>query len=130
MSSDPSGTTRTTLTASEVRHDLQATLGARDELGPEMEDHVIDAFLARIEQRIETRVEQAVAEVRKSNRPNSAPAGGANFAAVVAPSLALSIPLIAIAAAGAGSLGVMAVMGTVFAINLLYFVYELMAVRR
>jgi hypothetical protein len=120
---------RTPPTDAELRRDLEAAVGARNELGPEMEQHVIEVFLSRIEQRIDARIEQATAELRKAQKPKSEDSGP-HFVEVVAPSLALSIPLVAIAGAMTGGVGVAAVMTGVFAINLLYFFYELMALRR
>lgn len=125
MTSEPSQTKITSLASAEMRRDLKASIGARSELGPDMEDHVVESFLAKIEQQIDARVR---AEVSKA-QPR-APATSANFAAVVVPSLALSIPLIAISAAMVGTLGVIAVVGAVLVINCLYFVYEVMAIRR
>ena len=40
------------------REDVQAAIEARRELGEEMEPHVIDAFLERIEQRLEERLDR------------------------------------------------------------------------
>lgn len=125
MASESGRTNESALTSADMRHDLKAAFGARAELGPEMEDHVIESFLARIEQRIDARIDAAV----RQSVPRE-PATSANFVAVVAPSLALSIPLVAISAAMAGSLAVVAVIGAVLAINFLYFVYEVMAIRR
>lgn len=113
------------LTSSEVRKDLQATLGARAELGPEMDEHLIGAFLDRIETRIEVRVQQAVAEARKME-PAAPRAKSGNLAGVMVPSIALSIPLIAIAGAMAGGWGIAAVMATVLFINVMYFLAELL----
>ncbi|HEV3311474.1 MAG TPA: hypothetical protein VG815_13260 [Chloroflexota bacterium] len=113
------------LTSSEVRKDLQATLGARSELGPEMDEHLIGAFLDRIETRIEVRVKQAVAEARKIEPPVPRAKSG-NLAGVMVPSIALSIPLIAIAGAMAGGWGIAAVMATVLFINVMYFLAELL----
>ena len=75
------------------RDEAQAALEARRELGVEYEAQVVDALVERIEQRL--------AERRPAQPPN--PAG------VVIPSLALSIPLLAIAANFVGLPGVIAV---------------------
>ena len=102
--------------------DLKATVAARRELGPEMEDQLLESFLARIEQR----VDQQVAQRPSGSTPVSGHRHSSNInpAAVVAPSLALAIPLIAIAGAAGGAVGVVAVMATVLIINVLFFVTQ------
>ena len=87
-----------------------------------MEDHVIEVFLQKIDNQIAERIDKAVAEAKLAN-----PRERGNPAAVVAPSLALSIPLLAIAGGIAGAFGIASVMLAVLGINLLYFIYELVA---
>lgn len=107
-----------TLTSAEVRGDLKAALGARKELGPEMEEQVIEAFLTRIQERIDARVSR---DLRSPNDGHDAVHHRAKPELVVAPSLALAIPLVAIAGGEAGALGIASVMIVVLAINLVYF---------
>lgn len=114
------------LTRQDVAADLKASLGAQHELGPEMQDHVIEAFLARIEQRIDARVEQRLAE--RGARPVMPSAGSGGRSAhperVIAPSLALAIPLVAIAGGLAGGFGILAVILGVIALNAMYLFHD------
>jgi hypothetical protein len=103
----------------EVRSELKAAVGARMELGPEMEDQVIEAFLHRIEDHIDARVSRDM-EAQAGLRGPSTHKGKPEM--VVAPSLALSIPLVAIAGAEAGAVGIASVMIVVLAINVFYVV--------
>lgn len=119
----------TGLAGDDLRADLEAAIGARSELGPSMEDHVLDVFLERLERKIDLRVDQVLQRTETRDRPATT-GGGSHFGAVVAPSLALSIPLVAIAGGIAGGLGIAAVMGAVLAINLMYFIYEMTSRRR
>ena len=85
-----------------TREEAQAALEARRELGVEYEDHVVDALVEKLEERL--------AERR--------PAKPANMAPIAIPSLALSIPLIAIAGNFAGLAGVIAVCAAIVLVNL------------
>lgn len=98
--------------------ELRAAVEARKELGPDMEDHVIEAFLARIQSRVDS-ISQSSA--RPVQRPNSARNERVQVE-IVAGSLALAIPLMAIAGGIAGGIGVFCVVFGVVAINLLYFI--------
>jgi hypothetical protein len=82
------------------REELQAAVEARRELGPEMEPAVIDAFLERIEQRVAKSggdPEQALKRRRVHQKE------------MVLGSMAISIPLMAIAGIFAGLAGVITV---------------------
>jgi hypothetical protein len=82
------------------KEELDAAIAARRELGEEMEPAVIDAFVARIEQRIADRAgkgEQALKRTRDHQKE------------MVLGSMAISIPLLAIAAVFTGLPGVVAV---------------------
>ena len=46
----------------EVQKELEATVAARRELGPEHDEHLIQGFLDRIDKEIDRRVEERVAE--------------------------------------------------------------------
>jgi hypothetical protein len=84
------------------REEAQAALEARRELGVEYEDHVVDALVEKIEERL--------AERRSVSPVSMAP--------IAIPSLALSIPLIAIAANYAGLAGVIVVCAAIVLVNL------------
>ena len=83
-----------------LRQELNVTLAAREELGSEMEPAVLDAFLAQIERRVTERAgasDLALANKREHQQ------------AMVLGSMALSIPLLVIAAAFTGLAGVIAI---------------------
>jgi hypothetical protein len=96
---------RTTVNVGEElvrREEAQAALEARRELGVEYEDHVVDALVEKIEQRLD-------------ERPQLKPV---SMAPIAIPSLALSIPLIAVAGNFAGLAGVIAVCAAIVLVNL------------
>ncbi|HEX6510340.1 MAG TPA: hypothetical protein VF221_22140 [Chloroflexota bacterium] len=107
------------LTDHEVVSDLKASVGARRELGPEMEDEVLEAFLARVEERL---------GVRAAERSGSKPVAKSKRSEIESPvtvvgaSLILSIPSLAIAGDVAGSLGLVLVVVALIAIDTLYFI--------
>jgi hypothetical protein len=83
-----------------LREELQTAIGARRELGDELEPAVLDAFVARIEHRIAARAqedERALMRRREHQKE------------MVLASMAISIPLLAIAAVFTGLPGVIAV---------------------
>jgi hypothetical protein len=83
-----------------LRQELQATVDARRELGGDMEPALLDAFVARIERRIAERdraSEQALQRKREHQKE------------MVLASMAISIPMLAIAAVFAGLAGVIVV---------------------
>jgi hypothetical protein len=83
-----------------LKQELHAAMEARKELGDEMEPAVIDAFVARIERRLADRTgesERALARRREHQKE------------MTLGSMAISIPLLAIAAIFTGLPGVVAV---------------------
>jgi len=83
-----------------LKQELQAAMEARKELGDEMEPAVIDAFVARIERRLADRTEASEhALARRREHQKEMTLG----------SMAISIPLLAIAAVFTGLPGVVAV---------------------
>ncbi|MET7858300.1 hypothetical protein ABZS81_13970 [Streptomyces sp. NPDC005318] len=96
---------------SELRKELNATLQARSELGPEYESALIDSFLEKLDQRLDVtldrRVRRHLAEqqvmVARGARAPQVPLGnfGERFGFGII-SLILAIPLSAIGAANAG----------------------------
>ncbi len=103
----------------ETALDLQAAIQARRELDPALEDHLVEAFLARIEERVDQRVIQQVGQ-----QPAARPAARDEKVQieVIAGSFLLAIPSIAIAGDVAGTIGIMLVVFAVVAVNLLYFI--------
>jgi hypothetical protein len=87
------------------RDDVQAAIEARRELGAELEPHVIDAFVARIEQRL------AKPAPRRSDNKT--------FALTIV-SLIASIPLTAIAIVQSGLIALVIVWVGIVLVNLSY----------
>jgi hypothetical protein len=83
-----------------LREDVRSAIDARRELGDELEPEMVDAFVARIEHRIadRRRDEERALEARREHQKE-----------MVLASMALSIPLMAIAAIFTGLAGVIAV---------------------
>jgi hypothetical protein len=91
------------------REELQAHVAARRELGPEYEPEIVDSFLERVERRVEQRGHGKAA---RRDRPHT------TITPLVLGSLALSIPLIAVAGAQAGAFGVALVCIAIVLVNL------------
>jgi hypothetical protein len=99
----------------EFHDDLKATLAARREISPEMEDALIANFLQQVERRIDARVDARVNEVAKFRQKQSQANTG-----LVAATLALSIPLVVLAGVFGQAVGIVAVVTLIFLINILY----------
>jgi hypothetical protein len=84
-----------------LRQELEATIETRREMGSEMEPEVIDAFVARIEQRLVQRGDQNERALKRTRDHQKE---------MVLGSMAISIPLFAIAAVFTGLAGVLAVL--------------------
>lgn len=82
------------------KEELRAAIEARKELGEEMEPAVIDAFVARLERRLADRADQGERALKRERDHQKE---------MVLGSMAISIPLFAIAAVFAGLPGVVAV---------------------
>jgi hypothetical protein len=83
-----------------ARDELEAAIAARRELGPTHEDELVESFLARIERRLE---ERRPAAPERRERP------GDQSVRLAVISLALGIPLTAIASSNAGLAAVIVV---------------------
>ena len=92
------------------RDELQAAIEARKELGQEMEPHVIDSFLDRIEQSLKR---------REGRHPSRRGDSGAFILGLV--SLVMAIPLLGIAA----SQGLAAIIVVCLALVLVNLVFRL-----
>jgi hypothetical protein len=91
----------------ETKDELQAAIGARRELGEELEPAVIDGFVERIERRIaerDTGSEQALRRKREHQKE------------MVLGAMGISVPLFAIAAIFTGLAGVLAVLAALVVI--------------
>ena len=82
------------------KDELQAAIGARQELGAELEPAVVEAFVERIEQRIAERAEQSERALKRRRDHQKEMVLGA---------MAISVPLLAIAAVFTGLAGVIVV---------------------
>ena len=91
----------------DVRQEIEASVEARRELGPEYEEHVVDALVAKIEKRL------APQEPAPLPRHHTGP-----ITPLVLGSLAVSIPLLAIAGNFAGLAGIIAVCVAIVLVNL------------
>jgi len=82
------------------REEIEAAVAARRELGEELEPAVVDAFVERIEARLATRRDESERALeRRRNHQKEMTLGG----------MAISIPMLAIAAVFTGLAGVIVV---------------------
>jgi hypothetical protein len=96
--------------------DLKAALEARRELGPELEDQILESFLIGLERRIDARIDERLVGAKPAKKRDSGDMW------VVPASLGVAVPLIAIAGGIAGGPAIVAVMAAVVIINILYFI--------
>ncbi|MET8866629.1 hypothetical protein ABZW11_27130 [Nonomuraea sp. NPDC004580] len=99
-----------------LRDDLQATLEARRDLGPEYEAALIDAFVERLDATIAHRVHAEL------ERHDAVPGGkrtspAAPMVPIVLGSLALGIPLTGVAGATAGGYGLVVAWLAIVVVN-------------
>ena len=95
----------------EARQELEATIAARRELGPEHERELITGFLDRIEREIDKRVDERVAARGASRHRSGSVLNPAN--------LGICIPIIAIA----GGIGKFPGLVLAFAVLALVFLF-------
>lgn len=98
----------------ELQNELQAAVAARRELGPGMEDEVLAAFLARVDQHIDQRLAQARPAARSKRKKGSGEG-------TIEGTMALSIPLIIVAGIFGGVWGIAVVVAGLVIINVLNF---------
>ncbi len=96
-----------------VREELKAHLEARRELGPEMDDLLVASFLEKIDREIDSRIE---AKLAQRTRALQSDRRGATITLIV--TLALAIPLSAVAAWTAGLPGLAIVWAALLFLNL------------
>ena len=102
-------------TPADVEEELEVALKARQELGKDHEDEVIESFLSRVQESIDARVEARVNEAVRGlpTRPRFASPSNGRIRVVLgyfAAGLALSIPIAAVAG---GEVATIAVIGCV-----------------
>ena len=110
----------------ELKRELDATLQARGELGPEYESALIDSFLEKVEQRLDGTLDRHVRRhlaeqqmvVARGSTPPSGAGGrfGERFGFGII-SLGLAIPLSAIGVANAGIEGLVVAWLGIVAVN-------------
>ena len=99
-----------------AKHELEATLAAREELGPAHDSELVAGFLARIDKEIDRKVDEKIAARTPARRRGS----------VIHPAnLALCIPIIAVAGGVGGGLP-----GVIVACLALVIVFGLAEYRR
>jgi hypothetical protein len=102
----------------DFRHELEATLAAREEVGEELEPQLVDRFADRIEAEIDRRAgEKAARQRSRSPGHHTAP-----VIPLALGSLGLAIPLMAIAGGMVGFPGVLAVCIAIVLVNLFWAV--------
>jgi hypothetical protein len=120
MEQKPAEPLKTRDTATE----LKAVIEARRELGPDMEDHLLASFLGRIESQVDARVSERLGKSAAKGGSGGHASKGEEVpsVAIAASTFALSIPLIAIAGGISGTIGILAVIGCLVIVNLLYLI--------
>lgn len=91
-----------------ARQELEATVAARRELGPEHEEDLIAGFLDRIEVEIDRRVQERIGHVRRHG-------GRGNFSPE---ELGIFVPIFIIAGIFGGAAGIFAVAGVLVVVFL------------
>lgn len=87
----------------ELRDELLAVTSARRELSPDEDRYLVETFLDRLDQEIDTRVDSRI-DARMANLPRRR---GGMEPWVVPAALGITIPIVAIAGAAAGSWGIL-----------------------
>jgi hypothetical protein len=100
-----------------TRDDVSSMVGARRELGEDLEPEVVDAFLARVETAIDARVDERL----ERSAPRKRDRGHADKSLALAiVSLGTGIPITAIAAESGGVLGMVVAWLGIVGVNGLY----------
>ncbi len=109
--------------AQELKKELDATMDARRELGPEYEAALVDSFVEKVDTQVRRRLaEERLSAARGDTRPSASPADG-NFGerfgfAII--TLVLAIPLSAIAAAEAHLSGLLVSWAGIVGVNFIH----------
>ncbi len=97
------------LPTNDIRHDVEATLAARRDLGPEYDDHFIDTLTERL-------VQRARLEVQRAPAPHEGLTPEMRVAVAIC-SLIFGIPLVAIATGIAGAPGLIIICLMILGVN-------------
>jgi hypothetical protein len=104
-----------------TREDVVSAVGARHELGRDLEPEVIDAFLDRVERGIDARVDRRLAEHRPERAQRSRRSGGRSEGLALAiVSLGTGIPITAIAGEMGGLPGLIAAWAGIVGVNVVF----------
>ncbi|HEY6932089.1 MAG TPA: hypothetical protein VI452_01720 [Marmoricola sp.] len=98
------------------RHDVEAILEVRRELGPAYDDAVVDAFADRVERAIAARVDARIAHEQALRRAEGRRDGGQVALGIT--SLALGVPISGIAAGISHLPGLVVAWGGIAVVNL------------
>ena len=97
----------------DFRHELEATLAAREEIGDDLEPQLVDRFADRVEAEIDRRAREKGLSQRRPRQPE------VNLPLALG-SLGISIPLMGIAGGIGGLPGIIAVCVAIVLVNLLW----------
>ena len=103
----------------DFRHELEATLAAREEIGAELEPQLVDRFADRIEAEIDRRASEKAARQRPRSPGHH---GNAPMIPLALGSLGLAIPLLGIAGGTAGLGGIVVVCIAIVLVNFFWAV--------
>ena len=96
----------------DFRHELEATLAAREEMGEELEPQLVDRFADRIEQEIDRRAKERAPQRQLPRGAHNAP-----MLPLALGSLGIAIPLVGAAGGTAGFPGVLVVCIAIVLVN-------------
>jgi VIT1/CCC1 family predicted Fe2+/Mn2+ transporter len=104
-----------------VRKDeIEAALAAREELGTELEPHVVDAFIDQIEMRIEARVDEQLAR-RRATKPAKPVDWSALALAAITMGAGIPITIVALVHGGfAAAVAIAAAWTAILVVNAIY----------
>ena len=97
-------------THDDIRRDLQASLEARRELGPEYDQHFLDALVEKLTQQVQQTQQTQVSTGKHSD----------NSLALAICSLIFGIPIVAIAGGEANLTGIIVACAMIVGVNLAY----------
>jgi len=100
---------------SDLAHELEAVIHAREEVGPSLEPQLVERFVDRLEAEIDRRVDQRMALQRRQPTSRS-------ITPMVLGSLGIAIPLMGVAGGTAGAAGIIAVCIAIVLVNLFWAV--------
>jgi hypothetical protein len=110
----------------DIRQDMQATIEARRDLGPDYEAALVESFVERLDESIARRVRAEMHAAGAQPYPPPPPRKGGNGSIPIAlGSMGLGIPLTAIASESSGTLGLLLVWGGIVAINFAHAINRL-----